>query len=124
MTVRVISHGPISLKIVVLLLGDTLLKFQYIEKIHKIFEKFTKYWNDSQNIGIIHKILEWFTKYWNDSQNIGVIHKILEILEWFTKFWNNSQNVGVVRIDQFYEILKSQKVLNSLEKTLKDSKSV
>ena len=27
-TVRVISHGPISLKIVVLV-GDTLLKFQY-----------------------------------------------------------------------------------------------
>ena len=28
LTVRVISHGPISLKIVVLV-GDTLLKFQY-----------------------------------------------------------------------------------------------
>ena len=81
LTVRVISHGPISLKIVVLVLvvlGDILLKFQYIGKIHKILEKFTKYWNDSQNIGMIHKILEKFTKYWNYSQNIGMIHKILE----------------------------------------------
>ena len=80
LTVRVISHGPISLKVVVvvLLLGDTLLKFQYIGKIHKILEKFTKYWNDSQNIGIIHKILEYITIYWNDSQYNGKIHKILE----------------------------------------------
>ena len=45
LTVRVISHGPISLKIVVVVvvvvvvvLGDTLLKFQYIGKIHKILE--------------------------------------------------------------------------------------
>ena len=39
LTVRVISHGPISLKIVVVLvLGDTLLKFQYIGKIHIILE--------------------------------------------------------------------------------------
>ena len=43
LTVRVISHGPISLKIVVVL-GDTLLKFQYIMnnstilRIHKILE--------------------------------------------------------------------------------------
>ena len=63
LTVRVISHGPISLKIVVV--GeDILLKFQYIMNnsiilwIHKILELFTKYWNYSQNIGIIHKILE------------------------------------------------------------------
>ena len=75
LTVRVISHGPISLKIVVLVVGDTLLKFQYIGKIHKILEKFTKYWNDSQNIGTIHKILEKFTKYLKNSQNIGNIHK-------------------------------------------------
>ena len=47
LTVRVISHGPISLKVVVVLLGDTLLKFQYIGKIHKILEKFTKYWKNS-----------------------------------------------------------------------------
>ena len=83
LTVRVISHGPISLKIVVVVLGDTLLKFQYIGKIHKILEKITKYWNDSQNIGKIHKILEKFT-------NIGMIHKILEK---FTKYWKHSQNV-------------------------------
>ena len=35
---------------------------------------------NSQNIGMIHKILEKFTKYWNDSQSIGIIHKMLE---WF-----------------------------------------
>ena len=86
---RVISHGPISLKIVALL-GDTLLKFQYIGIVHKIMEWFTKYWNDSQNIGKIHKILENFTNHWNYSQNIGMIHKILEkiqkLLEKFTKY--------------------------------------
>ena len=36
LTVRVISHGPKSLKNV--LDVDTLLKFQYIGKIHKILE--------------------------------------------------------------------------------------
>ena len=44
--------------------------------IHKILEKFTKYWNDSQNIGKIHKILEKFTKYWKHSQKskLTVMH--------------------------------------------------
>ena len=54
------------------------------------WEWFTKYWNDSQNIGKIHKILEWFTKYWKNSQNIGKIHKISEK---FTKYWKHSQYV-------------------------------
>ena len=43
--------------------------------IHKILEKFTKYWKNLQNIGKIHKISEKFTKYRKNSQNIGNIHK-------------------------------------------------
>ena len=38
--------------------------------IHKILERFTKYWKNSQNIGKIHKISEKFTKYWKQSQNV------------------------------------------------------
>ena len=51
--------------------------------IHKILEKFTKYWNDSQNIGMIQI-------YWKNSQNIGINHKTSEK---FTKYWKHSQNV-------------------------------
>ena len=114
MTVRVISHGPISLKIV--LVEDTLLKFQYIMNnslmnsqnigmIHKIWEKFTKNWKISQNIGMIHKILECFTKYWKNSQNIGMNHKKMEITSELYCQYNCSQ--------QFYILIQTKLTLIS-----------
>jgi hypothetical protein len=54
-------------------------------KIHKILVKFTKYWQNSQNID------KKFTKYWQNAQNLGNIHKVLAIL---TKYWQNSRNIG------------------------------
>ena len=72
-----ISHGPISLKIVVFW---RLCSSSNILWTIQSFYEFTKYWNDSQSIGIFLKILESFTKYWNSlgmppkTSNLTVMH--------------------------------------------------